>query len=761
MLEEIVVSARKQAENIQDIPLSMQALSADDIERSNILDLADIANFAPGVALFENTDRGYGQLFIRGLSNTPPVGDTSRELSSIFIDGVYYTGGVSGINTANIERVEVIKGPQGAVLGRSGFSGAINFITRTPSDTFAADISATLTSDEEYRIEGSIEGPLIKDRLAGRLSSRFRDFGGQYTNSLNGEDLGQEEDQFFSGQLYFTPSDWLRAKLTATYQEQDDGPPASTLTGKVPTHNFTSPSGRTFVNGTVPLEAPIAQSAFPSNPDDLFAFAGAAVPFETSPDSDRLGLRSNGLEREFSFLSLDVTADLGGGYALTYLGGYSEEEAERLGDFELSAEENYFLSRQTDSESSSHELRLSSPTDRQLRWQLGLYYLEQELYERDPGGIFGADVTNLFFGPLGISLEPGQALVLPGPRPIVDREIENTAVFGSVAFDLTEKVTLSLEGRYQEDRLEDTVSRDTGETISGSTTSFLPRYILEYQLSDDVLLYGLAAKGVRPTTINSQFAGRSDAEKAIIRAEFPELNIATLAPEEEIWSYELGAKTTSLDGRLIFNANVYYSDWTNRQDLRSLLADIDGDGAPNSTLVTVSGTDVEVMGVEVETSMMITENWNARLIASWNQSELTDKSADGTLARFFLREPDGERLPQVPEWSGTLTTQYTDTFGSSGFDWFARAEGVYVGSRYASTLNLTETGDSFDLNLRFGLENTRYRAVLFVENAFDDDTVESLRSNADCATSPSCLLSAYEVVLPRERRFGLSVGVRF
>lgn len=759
--DEIVVTARKRAESVQDVPLSIQALSADQLEQANIVDLGSLAEFAPGVSLFENVDRGYGQVFIRGMQNTPPVGDTTRELASVFIDGIYYTGGVSGINTDNIERVEVIKGPQSALLGRSTFSGAINFITRTPGQEPGGAVSAMVGSDDEYRLSGFVEGPLYKDVLAGRLSGRYRTYGGQYTNSLNGADLGDEEDQSVTGQLYLNPVPWLRAKLTGTYQQQDDGPSAATLTGKAPTHNFTSPSGTTFYKGEVPLVGPIAQNVFPSN-DNLFGISPPAtvVPFDDTPDSGRLNFRQNGLERDFSFISLDLNADLGdSGYVLSYLGGFSDEEVARLQDFELSAEENYFLSRRTDSDSSSHELRITSPSENRFRWLAGLYYLNQELYERDPGGIFG---PGTFAGGPPFNIQPGQAIVFPGPRVIVDREIDNTAIFGSIAYDVTDRLTVSFEGRYQEDDLEDTLNRTTGETLSGDTSSFLPRLIVEYQLSDDVMLYGVAAQGLRPTTINSQYAARTDEEKAIIAAEYPELDLQLLAPEEEIWSYEIGAKTTALDNRLIVNLNAYYSDWTDRQDLRSLLADLNGDGAPESTLVTVSGTDVDVYGLELETSLAITDSWYASLVAAWNQSELKDGAGDATLVRFFLDQaPDGNRLPQVPEFSATLITEYRTGLGSSGLDWFVRGEGIYVGSRYASTLNLGETGDSTDVNLRFGLENERYSAVIFIENAFDDDTFESLRANADCATSQACSTQAYEAVLARQRSYGLSLQYRF
>jgi outer membrane receptor protein involved in Fe transport len=316
---EIVVTARKRAESLQDVPVSVQAFTAEALEASNILNLEGIAAFSPGVQLFQNVDRGYGQVFIRGLQNTPPVGDTSRELASIFIDGIYFTGGVATINTDNIERVEIIRGPQSALFGRSTFSGAINFITKTPGNELSADFAATVATYDEYWISGSINAPLIKDKLAARLSGRFRDFGGQYTNALNGQALGEQQDLTVNGQLYFTPTDRFSAKFTASYTEQRDGPAAAMLVGRKPTHNFTLPNGQTTFRGELrPTGEPPRQNSFPSDPTKLLVFPPfpAPVAFDSVAGNERLGLRRNGLERDFFFASANLEYEIGDGYTL-------------------------------------------------------------------------------------------------------------------------------------------------------------------------------------------------------------------------------------------------------------------------------------------------------------------------------------------------------------------------------------------------------------------------------------------------------------
>ena len=743
----IIVTARKREESLQETPLSIQAFSEQDLALSDVADLSDLAALAPGVSLFENTDRGYGQVFIRGMQNTPPVGDTSRELASAFIDGVYYVGGVSGINTDNIERIEVIKGPQSALYGRSTFSGAINFITKTPDDEFSGKVRAKIAQDSNYEFGASVDIPIAPGIAAARVSGNYRTFGGQYRNQLNNGRLGEEEDWSLTGQLFLTPAPGLSAKFTASYLEQDDGPAASVLTGKTPTHNFTSPSGATFFEGVLEWDGVVEQNAFPSNPADVFAFP--PVPIVPFNDFERIGRLENGLSREFLFTSWNVEYEGDAGYSVTYLGSYSKDDAARMFDFEYSAEPNYFGSRQTDSDAHSHELRIASPGDDRFTWLIGGFYMEQDLFERDPGGIFGSGTFASLFGVTG-----DQVLVGPGPRTIVDLEIKNKALFGSIGFNVTDALSVSLEGRYQQDELTDpTVPTE-------KTKAFLPRAILEYQASPDVLLYAVAAKGLRPTVINTQFIQRTQAEQDALRGAYPELDINATAPKEEIWSYEVGAKTTMLDGRMIFNINGYYADWKDQQVLQSLLFDF-GSGIA-STLVTVNGSDIEAYGLELQAALEVNDEFNLSGNFAWNKTKLVGPGSDATIARFFLDDtPNGERLPQVPEISGSVIADYRQQGVFGDADLFLRAEGVYVGSRYADTLNLTETGSSFDLNLRAGLDFGSFVLTAFVENLFNDKTFESLRSNADCATTSACSLRAYEAVLPRKRQFGLIVEASF
>ncbi len=329
-LEEVTVTARKREESLQDVPLSVQAVSGDTLDQLGVHDLASLQSLTPGLTLFQNTDRSYGQVFLRGMSNVVPVGDTTRELASVFIDGVYYVGAIPVLALDTVERVEVVKGPQSALYGRSTFSGAINLVTRVPQDELAGSVGIRLAQDNEVEWTGSVEGSLLPGMLTGRVYGRLRGYDGQYTNSIGGGRVGAEDDEAWGIQLHFTPADWVDAKLNYMHQRQSDGAAASQLIGRQPTHNCGPfpPATRTMVCGEV---------EYTGGKDGVaLNLAPPEVAWPNLPRTDP------GLDRNFSFISANVAFNLPAGMTLTYLGGYSEEDFTNLYDFDRTGTDAYW-----------------------------------------------------------------------------------------------------------------------------------------------------------------------------------------------------------------------------------------------------------------------------------------------------------------------------------------------------------------------------------------------------------------------------------
>ena len=205
-LEEIVVTARKREEGLQEVPVSISAFTNDDLRERGIRDLRDLANFTPNLTFESGPSARRNVPTIRGLG-APDLANENNNVG-VFIDGVYVSARES-INLAmlDIDRVEVVRGPQSALYGRSTFAGAINYVTRKPSDELYTEVEVTAAQNDELRILGILSGPLVSDKLSGRIAAGYETDDGTYKNGSLSGGLGGFENTHLMGTLRFTPSD--------------------------------------------------------------------------------------------------------------------------------------------------------------------------------------------------------------------------------------------------------------------------------------------------------------------------------------------------------------------------------------------------------------------------------------------------------------------------------------------------------------------------------------------------------------------------
>ena len=214
-LTEVIVTARKREETLINVPVSVQALSAVQLEDAGITDLNTLQTTAgftfPKAAGTAAAGRTFGSLVFRGLTGDGALPQDAS--GSLFIDGIYISGGLSSVNFSDVDRVEVLKGPQNAYFGRSTFGGLVNLITSNPSTTFKGKVNGEFTDRGTNNFDLSIEGPLFGDKVRGRLLVLSYDKAGQYTASDGGK-LGEENTKSITGALYATPSEnfWLRLR---------------------------------------------------------------------------------------------------------------------------------------------------------------------------------------------------------------------------------------------------------------------------------------------------------------------------------------------------------------------------------------------------------------------------------------------------------------------------------------------------------------------------------------------------------------------
>ncbi len=817
-LEEIVVTARKKEENLMEVPVAVTAFSAQDLEARDMEQLTDIQLYTPSFS-FTNmqggsarNDRSSNALVFRGLSLNGNAGIFAG--GQLFIDGAPVVGAYSP-SIVDVERVEILKGPQTAYFGRSAFVGALNFIMKEPGDEFGATISADAARYGSHEVHVSVEGPLVEGKLAGRLSYRDWEQGGYVNNnnpqnpvdpakllpSVNNE-LGERTTQSISGTLVWTPTDNLKIKGFFNYFEDEDGPGAQ-FSLKQESFN-----GRALVGGGCdPLSAPLDPARDPTASFGRWTFGvvcgtlpsvgqvmrqdptifSADTVIDTILENNLFNVnplwnvfdpgfhRKAGLKREATQAHIRADWDFGDGYTLTSLTAYHEDQSQNIIDlnyrnglnvpneaFFLCAvilnrapncrtDRNGTLLIQGKQEDFSQELRLTSPQDGRFRWTAGLNYFDAH----SPGGtVYG----NLFVG-----------ATFTGS--IVERDVETTAVFGAAYYDITDKLTLTVEARYQEDEITENLKLGTNQmppptplVLSKTFTSFAPRVSLDYKYADNSTAYVLFSRGFRPGRFNSGLGFGDPNTLALLLAAAP--NATVDVDEEQLDNLEFGVKSTWLDGRARTTVAIYFDEWIDGQVGNNIAV------AMGSTFnlipVTINNGTADLKGIEFEGTWLATDNLALSATFGLNDTKLTNfpcNDCNDVWGTFTGAE--GNELPGAPKVAWTLSGQYTDQLNwgrLSGFDWYARADLAHQGERHTDYTNITQTSAYDDLSLRVGIRGDHLSVEAYMLNALDHDEFIAGVHGVDLFTfgrPGGTRQNESRVSAPMPRRWGVRGTYRF
>ncbi len=792
-LDEIIVTARKREESLQEIPVAITAISADDIQQASLTGLEDISNLAPGFYFFNQGQNQPGryntQLRFRGLNQAQF--SPSFETGALFIDGVYVLNGGTSLSLMDIERVEVIKGPQAAYFGRNTFGGAVNFITRDPSlEEFSGELQALVTHRSRTDINAIIEGPLIEGMLSGSLAARIYDKQGHY-DATDGGRLGDENTFAINGKLYYQPSDRFSAELRVAYTEDDDGAPAQayiagrrndTCAGR----SITTPQGETanpvnFICGVVPdinSAIPVLGSGvidgntvFPAGVNGAGNTLAQIYSGQTTP-SGVPSISEIGLLRETLRISASATYDFANDMSLDFVFGVNEQKANWVRDFDLSGFPGGFSSDPQSLEDTSFELRLTSAQDKRYRWTVGVNYYEQEFISSLQGGTF-------LFGCIGIqpgndaspcapsSDGVGNALLGPFPNGFGQSdEAEVLGIFAAFEYDITDQLTFTFEGRQQND----TVIKGGATGPDGLSAApefefdeFLPRVILRYQPFDGTNLYASYALGVVPGDVNEEFLNADPQERAQYLAQFP--NLGESLPQEELDSIEIGWKQSLFGGAGYLNVAMFWNEWTGIKGRSSGLinetctANDVAIGAPGCTFPGVIGDvstrqlpnpqtgvlepffnarnvlldgDADLWGYEIEIGGQVNDGWTIDAAIAFVDTEYTRYLFNFGQAIFGFSDVAGLSVPRVPRWSGNISSTYSFPINAE-MSGFIRGDINYFGRMFTDERNLAWIDDYAITNIRGGIETDRYRAEFFIENLFDTDAWASGARFSDTA----------------------------
>lgn len=533
-LGDIVVTARRRAENLQDVPDSVTAFSADDIAERRLERIDDFLAVTSNVRINNDQDTATNNIAIRGLG----ANRNQAAAVAFSIDGVVLPDSDAfTIDLTDVERVEVLKGPQGALYGRGAIAGAINITTRRPTNEWQGEARASYATGDAWRVFGAVGGPLAEDVLLGRISVSHRETDGTIINQLTGEGLDRNRQTRLAGRLILMPAPGLELDLRAAYTDE---------TG-----------GATWF------------SRF-----DVLGQTGGAITeavARVSPSQDTGSLT----QREIADLSLLASYDAGFG-TFTSITAYNHIDVFFRQDLDLSpfpVVPNAQQSRVT--EAFSQELRLTSPGDRPLRYIVGGYYQHTR---RDVETSAILDLC-LFTG--SCFSGPGGSFVSGGtlPLPLANNRItfDQYAVFAQVNWDITEQVELTAALRYDAndariyDFFSSLVTEETFEALQ-------PKLSIAYRPSEQLMLYATYSQGFKSGSFNPAAAGPA----------FPRI-----LGEENSRNYELGFKSTLFDRRMIFNAAAFYTEHLDPQIFQLDPATIT-QGSLNANRVEIKGFEIEL-----------------------------------------------------------------------------------------------------------------------------------------------------------------------
>ena len=723
-ISEIIVTAEKRTSTEQKTSIAMSVISPEVLQKNGVGDLADIARIAPSVSFA--TAGPATIVSIRGVSSrdTTEIGDPAVSIS---IDGFNLQRAL-GLNTAmfDLERVEVLRGPQGTLLGRNATGGAINIISAKPKDEFAAYVGGEVGNYRMFNTKGMVNLP-VTDTLSVRAAFQTRDHDG-YRNNSPANDGDDESSRALRLHVLFTPTDNLSILATAEYAEQDAVGP---VTNPIPFRFYTAdnvPDG--LLVGDVDFSAP------PRGDGKTYAVAPGSF-----------------LKTRSWIYRTQIDYDMGFG-TLTYQGGYRRFKIERrtlLGGAFGTDSQNLTFGQTEDLPSWNHELRLSSNGNGAFKWQFGGFFFQEknDLNTQfqdypDSDGIYGdpfviqdyiyPDILSrakALFGQASYELVPGLS-VEAGIRYSKDEKHRNGY-----------KVTTPF-GTYKSERCDLTDSCEfttTPQASSTKSTETTYHAAINYQATPRNLFYAKFDTGYKA-------GGFTD--------------IADYLPEK-VKAFEIGSKNRLLGNTLQVNLSAFYYDYTDQQVSQNVVLD----NGTVGTIVRNAGKS-RYKGVELDMLYQPTEADRFNAYVGYVHARYKDfkASVGGQIARLADSQGrldangnyilNGFTPPQSPDWTFNLGYEHDfDVFGGTltpGVQTHIESKSYFT--FYNLELDKQKSYSRTDLTLSFSPYSKDWTLTAFVRNVEDTLILTA-------AQTPSATYQAYREQYAPPRTFGASFMYNF
>ncbi|ARN74401.1 TonB-dependent receptor [Oceanicoccus sagamiensis] len=633
VLEEVMVTARKRSESLQEVPLAVTAITRE-LKQSTIRNLKDISGFAPNVSIEPITGApGASAISIRGVSYQE-IDKTFDPSIGVIIDGVYLGSSVGTfINNFDIERIEVLRGPQGTLFGKNTIGGVINVISSKPTMEWGGKVGITLGSDgrEDYKVIGN--APLIEDKLGVKVYGASLNSDGYIKNTTINQDAGGQDFSNYGLSFLGTPTEDLSVQFTVEHADE------KTDLGAFANGNDTSNLVCLAGLGAIPLANPVSWG-----PE-------ACEDFDSGSGEDKVSTNDrNRNDSELDAMTLEVNWDLGD-FSLTSITAKRDTSEEHQSEYDGSSAEFFTQKMSQNFDQISQELRLTSQFSETFEFVTGLYYFNTEydvlrrtLHLND---FFAYNLT----GAVPVDLD------LIGYNK-QDQETTSYAAFFSSDWHITDQLTLTTGVRYTVEEKDFTGYTDQIlPAFLGTPTDFeatkldddwdeiSPKIGLSYAHNDDMMFFASYTEGFK----SGGFFGRNQ--------DFE--NSSSYDPEY-VDTFEVGTKTEWMEGRVQFNATAFYSEYDEKQE--EVIITPDPSDPAYVLSVVLNASTVIMQGVELELISQVAENWIVRSSYGYNDVYYDDFFADLNGDGVATDNSD-LTLRNAPENTFSLGTSYFQTIG--------------------------------------------------------------------------------------------------
>ncbi len=671
--KEIVVSALRRDQNLQDVPAAVTAFSAEAIENAGIEKPLDFINLTSNVNLVETQNSGNAFIIIRGITQAR----NSEPSVAVVIDGVQQVNPAAfNQELVDIAQIEVLKGPQGGLYGRNAIGGAIIITSQKPTDEFSGSIKAGIDNGFGWNVRAGISGPL-SDTVKYRMSGSYRDTKGYLPNTFLKEDADPVKDLSLRGNLLFEPGNGWTADLRASYAKLE-----------------TQALYFNIVNDVNDVSLPIRVNNRGINNRDIvnvaakFAYEGDGFTATSITSYDTVKEILTGDAFDFrpvteSFLYRPANSPFGFGL------GYGIDIAQ---------------SQYLDVKAVSQEIRIESPKNDKLFWMFGGYFIDTQRFISTGNLVdFGQGVFPVYRTPSTNPASPQQTFLADSQNNFA------WAVFGNLGYEFSDQFRVDASLRYDRDKRVNTTLTPsgylpnvpgfpqgaTGEKRRATFDDLQPKVTLTYQPTDDVTLYGGYSRGFRSGGFNQTGVGGVASSNGIV-------GVSDIFKDETATTFEAGVKTRLLDRKLTLNAAVYSTMSKNSYFFVFLAA--------NSTQNLGNVPKTRIQGFEVEANFRPTSDLQLNAAAGYTFSEIKE---------FPDASAIGNEAPLISRYTFNLGAQYTPQLTDT-LDGLFRVDYRRTGKTWWEPFNTTVREPVDLVDARIGVSSDSWTMAAFASNLFNE-----------------------------------------